>query len=569
MLKTSPSLLSAPLEPPSISAPSPLHRLPVNPRRKKVAPDERKRVATATEFEQLQRRCMRLEDQVAAREQGHCKGDAWQLNPPSRSSLADTSETISLNDDTCHTIIQTVGSDGRLLADHAGEKRFHGGTSGATFLDTLKELIQTATPLARVLDGKVGEPSPGAAFLGSLGQYQTHDSRPMDFPPGLDPLALPSEPEIAAALFQTRHFLQDGNMAYRSGGIWFWPFHDARTILSIASTPGVPGPDGRTLPGAHHQPLVLHHTAFAVAHLLNLRSPGSAVEGQLGEHFIARAQSLMGNLLERTSHTIEDIAGYALYGLYLLENNRRDAAYRYISNAMILSMSQGFHRELIILAVRPAMLMAVHKAVASIFCTPQPFDLDAHQTTSPIDRIRDCSDAARCNLRLGRLMRLRSPRQKLLLPDLHNIFNAAIVLTMHQIIFVNLRTQDVDDVVWATQVFEDEAGTGSEYGRDCALVLRDLTYIASQLRNPIHNPDTKQDVQLQQRVFHDLLPEQETGLGMKVEHGEEYPTPALCLAESSGHGEQRVRYQSFNDIYKTLSGWWKEDPMQLYETFLS
>lgn len=89
------------------------------------------------------------------------------------------------------------------------------------------------------------------------------------------------------------------------------------------------------------------------------------------------------------------------------------------------------------------MLMAVRKVISSIVCAEQPFDTE---NQPHIERIRACSDAARRNLCLGQLIRLHSPCQKLLLPDLHHIFNAAIVLMMHQVVFVNLRTQDLHDV---------------------------------------------------------------------------------------------------------------------------
>ncbi|KAL2133218.1 hypothetical protein VTI74DRAFT_2727 [Chaetomium olivicolor] len=756
-----PSNFSAPLETSSTSTPSPLHRLPVNPRRKKVAPDERKRVATAcnscnvrrikcsgdrpcrqcttaqreclypepvervtiarAELESLQRRCASLERQLAATERGDRRVEAQHpVGSPSTSPGADTIETLSLSSETPHSI--PPGSiDGRLLADSAGASRYLGETSGATFLDTLKELIATATPLARVLNGDSGDHSAGAAFLGSVGQYQTHDSRPMVLPPGLDPLTLPSEADITAALSQTRYFIQDGNGAFPSGGALFWPFEDAQRIVSIASLPGAPGPDGRTLPGPHHRPLALYHTAFAIARLLNLREPGSAVDGHLGENFIARARSLMGNLLDRTIYTIQDIAMLALLALYLIENNRRDAAYMAISNAMTISVMHGIHKgvsgsevavrtfwtvyvldrwlgcvmgrpptvpddaitlplprecpglpspaglrahvelckisdyivyssyreaglpdllnnatarvdraiqmleqwhaslplslrlpdpltlfpvdlfaqasafgqdsanllngashfgqdrgcwalhmsynQLVILSVRPAMLMAVRKAVASIVCIDQPFDIEAHQNTPQINLIRSCSDAARRNLRLGRLMRLHSPHQKLLLPDLHNIFNAAIVLTMHQIIFVNLRTQDLDDIGWASEVFDAEAETGSEYGKDCARVLRDLRYLASQLRSPIHDPDTKQVLLSGEGVFRDLLPEERAASG--IDGNKERPAPANNQAESSSHGKHGALYQRVAAVYQTLSSWWKADYMQFCNTFLS
>jgi hypothetical protein len=231
-----------------------------------------------------------------------------------------------------------------MLADGAGISRYLGETSGATFLDALKDLITIVTPLARVLDGGSANGSAGAAFLSSLGQYQTHDWRPMLLPLAVDPLSLPPETDIAAALAQARYFIQDGSGAFASGGIWFWPFEDVRSIVSLASLPGMPVPGGLTRPGPHHRGLALYHVAFAVTRLLHLREPGSAVDGQLGEDHYAKARSLLGNLLDRTTYTIADIAALALMAVYLVENNRRDAGYMAISTAMTISVMHGLHK---------------------------------------------------------------------------------------------------------------------------------------------------------------------------------------------------------------------------------
>ncbi|KAK3291091.1 uncharacterized protein B0H64DRAFT_420431 [Chaetomium fimeti] len=729
---------SANLDLSSTSAASPLHRLPVNPRRKKVAPDERKRVATAcnscnvrrikcsgerpcrqctsaqrdclypepvervtiprAELESLRRRCASLERQMAATERGDRRREApHQVGSPSVSSRTDTADSLSLDGDTQHTI-RPGGIDGRMLADPAGTTRYLGETSGATFLDTLKELITTATPLAQVLDGDPGETLAGTAFLGSVGQYQTHDSRPMVLPTNIDPLALPPEDDMIVALRQARYFIQDGDGAFPSGGIMFWPFEDIQSIVALASLPGMQGPGGLTRPGPHHRALALYHTAFAMARLLNLRDPGSAVDGQLGEDSFARARSLQGNLLDRTTYTISDIAVLALMALYLIENNRRDAAYMAISNAMAISVMHGLHKggsgnevgvrtfwtvyvldrwlgcvmgrppttpddaitlplprecpsyreaglpdlltnatvrvgkalemlrkwreslpaslrlpsdpltlipvdlftqaasfgqgpaslltgaasfgqdracwalhmsynQLVILAVRPAMLMAVWKAVASIVCIHQPFDIEIMH--SQIEPIRACSDAARRNLRLGRLMCLHSPRQKLLLGDLHNIFNAAIVLTMHQMVFVNLRTQDLDDVGWASEVFETEAKTGNEYAKDCARVLQDLKYLAQQLRNPIHDPDTKHVLMSGEGALRDLLADDVAGADMMDEGTENAAAPNGDRDSPRNQANRGGLYQGVADIYQTLSCWWHADYMQFYNTFLS
>jgi hypothetical protein len=293
------------------------------------------------QLESLQRRCASLERQLAAREQPDRRPDSVQQS--ASPTLGSTADAMSLNGDALRPI-HPSGIDGRMLSDAAGASRYLGETSGATFLDTLKELIVTATPLARVLDNDSQEATAGAAFLGSVGQYQTHDSRPMVFPQAVDPLTLPSDADIASALAQTRYFIQDASGTFTSGGIMYWPFEDVQNIRAIASLPGVLGPGGATLPGPHHRPLALYHTAFAVARMLNVREPGSAVDGQLGEDHFARARALLGNPLDRTTYTVQDIASLALMALYLIENNRRDAAYMAISNAMSISIMNGLHK---------------------------------------------------------------------------------------------------------------------------------------------------------------------------------------------------------------------------------
>lgn len=213
------------------------------------------------------------------------------------------------------------------------------------------------------------------------------------------------------------------------------------------------------------------------------------------------------------------------------------------------------------------MLMAAWKAVASIFCISQPFDIETHPSISPI---RACSDAARCNLRLGRLMRLHSPRQKLLMPDLHHIFNAAIVLMMHQIIFVNLRTQDLDDVGWAIEVFEAEAETGSEYGKDCTRVLRDFNYLAQRLRGPVHDPETKHVLLSDERLLHELMSNELMTADVMAEVGGNGPgstgDDGAPPAQQAGHGGL---YHRAAVMYQTLSSFWKADYMVFYNTFVS
>jgi hypothetical protein len=209
------------------------------------------------------------------------------------------------------------------------------------------------------------------------------------------------------------------------------------------------------------------------------------------------------------------------------------------------------------------MLTAVWKAVGSILADNRPFGIENNPQIEPI---RICSDAARRNLRLGRLMRLPNPRQKLLLPDLHHIFNAAIILMMHQMLFVNLRTQDLDDVQWAGEVFDQEAETGSEYGKDCAGVLRDLRYLAQQLRNPIHDPDTKQILLSGDSVLRVLLPD---GADRMDESSDDVAAAGGPSGQAGGRQGKRDMPYRREVLNEALAVWWKEDHMKFYNTFLS
>lgn len=99
-----------------------------------------------------------------------------------------------------------------------------------------------------------------------------------------------------------------------------------------------------------------------------------------------------------------------------------------------------------------------------------------------ISLIRLCSDAARHNLSIAQGIRFISPGGKLVLQDLHAIFNAGIILLLHQIVFLNLRTFDISLVTHAIEMFSIEAAAGDNYGKDCASILKELEAIVHRLR---------------------------------------------------------------------------------------
>lgn len=100
-----------------------------------------------------------------------------------------------------------------------------------------------------------------------------------------------------------------------------------------------------------------------------------------------------------------------------------------------------------------------------------------------IQHIRDCSEAARYNSVLGRhIYDNLSPDRKLIMPDLHHIFNAAVILLLKRMVFLNIETTVSQGIDFARKIFEKEAEYGDIYGRDCFGVLNDLTALVWRLR---------------------------------------------------------------------------------------
>jgi hypothetical protein len=223
---------------------------------------------------------------------------------------------------------QDSPNEGRVLQDPDGTARYLGESSGAVFLDYLKEFMATMFPLA-FNNSWPGLQNPETTFIASLGRYQTHDSRPL-LVPDVDPLWFPSRTEASIMLAEFRYLAQDGNGDFPCGGIYFWG--DMDELLRNA----LPGPD---LHATHH--LAILNAAFAVAAQAD-KSSNSDVETSYGNPYFARARSLLGNPLDRI--TIGDAAVLGLLAFYLMEMNRRDSAYMYVSVALHILIMHGVHR---------------------------------------------------------------------------------------------------------------------------------------------------------------------------------------------------------------------------------
>lgn len=219
---------------------------------------------------------------------------------------------------------------GKLLTDGRGTERFLGETSGASYLDGVKEFIMTSYPLTSypLTNGNYN-----STFLDSRGRYQTSDSQPFN-QPSVDPNVLPPAAEWASMLAELSDYIQDGNGTFPSGGIFYWPWRELDTIvasLSLSSSSSSSSPSPSRGPNRH---LALYHVAFAFA---------SHLRGQPSEVYFARARVLLGNPLDISLYTLDDVPALALMALYLVESNRRDAGSMYISIAVRLSVMYGTH----------------------------------------------------------------------------------------------------------------------------------------------------------------------------------------------------------------------------------
>ncbi|KAK1910408.1 hypothetical protein P3342_006685 [Pyrenophora teres f. teres] len=347
------------------SSPQP-QRLPVNPRRRKVAPEERKRVVRACnacnvrrvkctgeqpcqrchkasrqceyppqetqkhslkdELERLQQRCAALEAGFQAAAPDEAAGFIAQLDQrrPASHSTAPTFHSISEELDQADT------NHGRLLVDSYGVRRFFGETSGATFLDHLKQFMLTLVPLTFHPDS-----ADGSSFVASVGSYQTYDSRP--FPnPNVDPLWLPAQPDMASMLGELRAYIQHGNGEFASGGIYWWG------DLSNSPAPTTSSVSLSTVTSAEDsfRYLAFYHVAFALATCLG-QSDFRRSDQHAGEAYFNRARKLLGNPLDIVRFTLSDVSVLALMGFYLIELNRRDAAYVHVSLGIHIAIMHG------------------------------------------------------------------------------------------------------------------------------------------------------------------------------------------------------------------------------------
>lgn len=248
---------------------------------------------------------------------------------PSSVSAPGSIKTEPIDDD------QTTG---RLLQDSDGTARFLGETSGATFLDHLKELIGAVLPLSHQQ-----QPTPydGSAWLSTLGRYYTDDSRQSN-ERNVNPLLLPPDTTMQSLLSEVRYVVQDGNDEWPSGGIFY--FGDLSTVPRLPMSM-----KGEELDSDQYRYLSLYHAAFAVSAYSTVPWPNalSQYDNSYSESFFARASALLRNPLDIGRCSMQDVAALALMAFYLIEVSKRDSAYMHVAAAAHISIMLGAHRGMV------------------------------------------------------------------------------------------------------------------------------------------------------------------------------------------------------------------------------
>ena len=216
-------------------------------------------------------------------------------------------------------------TEGSFLQDHDGTKRWLGGTSGATFLDHLKNFMHTLRS-ALGYNETPTETTPGSSFLASRGQYQTSDSRLLRIPAldNANAIVQVSDEQAEHLFFQVNKYVQNFMGRWPCGGIYY--FGDV-------SLQGWRSAQGREL--------ALYHAAFALGTIFSLTTANSRKDGQLGEMFLATARKILGDPWDISRYSIRDVPALALMAMYMAEVNRRDNSYNYLSHAMSICCMCG------------------------------------------------------------------------------------------------------------------------------------------------------------------------------------------------------------------------------------
>jgi hypothetical protein len=222
--------------------------------------------------------------------------------------------------------------DGRILQDPEGYARYLGESSGAAFMDRLREFVAAVLPL---LSDRNSIPFASAEeiFTSLLGRYHTHDSRPLMLPENIHPYEIPSPDEITKLLAVFRFYAQDGTGS-PFGGIYYWG-----NLWELEEQ----GRRYAQSPGLVNDPRILANlnAVFALACQYD-PSLSPSLDLHPGETYFARAKVLLTHPFEDANSMnmrILTLMGHFMLGVY-----RRDAAYLYVGQAGRTAVIHGLHK---------------------------------------------------------------------------------------------------------------------------------------------------------------------------------------------------------------------------------
>jgi hypothetical protein len=290
-------------------------------------PSERRKSTIPEEtYAELQERCSLLqrclEDAVPSENKRRLLLSKWAK---STCETAGSPATIATPDDE----EQEKTWKGRILQDPNGFIRYMGESSGAAFMDRLREFVSTVLPL---LSDKNGIPTTEDMFTSLLGRYHTHDSRPLTLPE-VDLFYLPPPSDVAKLLAVFQFYAQVG-AGSSSGGIYYWGNlwdleHQARRYEQSSDS----------INDSHM--LANLNVVMALACQFD-PSLAPVWEDHPGLTYFARAKLLLINPMEDAS--LVNMRILSLMGHYLLGIYRRDAAYLYIGLAGRTAIIYGLHK---------------------------------------------------------------------------------------------------------------------------------------------------------------------------------------------------------------------------------
>ena len=290
-------------------------------------PSEKRKISIPEEtYAELQQRCSLLqrclEDTVPSERKRESLLSKWAK---STSAVTDLPATTSRNDDE----EQEKTGEGRILQDPDGFVRYMGESSGAAFMDRLREFVSTVLPL---LSDRSGIPTIEDMFTSLIGRYHTHDSRPLILPE-VDLFYLPPADEIAKLLAVFQFYAQDG-AGSSCGGIYYWgnlwELEDQARRYEQSSESG-----------SDSHMLANLNAVMALACQYD-PSLAPAWDAHPGLTYFARAKLLLINPMEDAS--LVNMRIMSLMAHYLLGIYRRDAAYLYIGLAGRTAVIHGLHK---------------------------------------------------------------------------------------------------------------------------------------------------------------------------------------------------------------------------------